>query len=100
VTGARPDGVRWRGACPGCCNVSGRRGGEVDTSQLLTVAEELAEVTRLLAVDDVPAAMSRYVERIVRTVPGCDGAVISASGRNRVDTVAGTWRPPALTPAA
>ena len=35
----------------------------MDTPQVLSVAEELAEVTRLLAADDVPAAMSRYVER-------------------------------------
>lgn len=65
----------------------------MDTPQLLSVAEELAEVTRLLAADDVPAAMSRYVERMVRTVPGCDGAVICAPDRGRVNAIAGTWQP-------
>lgn len=71
----------------------------MDAQQLLSVAEELAEVTRLLAADDVAATMSRYVDRIVRTVPGCEGALISAPGRGRVDTLAGTWQPQGSAPA-
>lgn len=75
-------------------------------SEVLTIAQELAEVTRLADVDDVPATLERYVSRVVRTVPGCDRACISIPAQQGSETIAGAWdgmpaeptRGPAMTP--
>jgi hypothetical protein len=52
-------------------------------NDLLTLAQELAEITRLVEDDDLETALARYVSRVVRTVPGCDHATVT------VDTIAG-----------
>lgn len=70
----------------------------MDTQELLSVSEELAEVTRLLADDDVTTSLNRYVSRLVRSVPGCDAAFISAASTSGIETVAGTWQPKGSEP--
>jgi hypothetical protein len=66
------------------------------TEQLLTVAQELAEVSRLVEDDDVPGALGRFVERVVRTVPECVAATITVSGAQRAEVVA-VFAMPGLT---
>jgi GAF domain-containing protein len=44
---------------------------------LITIAQELAEVTRLVEADDVPSALDRFVSRVVATVPSCAEASIA-----------------------
>ncbi|HEX2132588.1 MAG TPA: GAF and ANTAR domain-containing protein [Actinophytocola sp.] len=56
---------------------------------ILTVARELAEVTRLVEADDFGATLDRFVARIVRTIPGCDAATITVRSPEGVETVAG-----------
>lgn len=56
---------------------------------VVTLAQELAEVSRLVAEDDVTATLNRFVARIVRTVPGCDYATITTRGVAGMETVAG-----------
>lgn len=55
----------------------------------MTVAHELAEVTRLVEADDFGATLDRFVTRIVRTVPGCDSATITVRSKESVEVVAG-----------
>lgn len=66
--------------------------------RVLTVAQELAEVSRLVEDDDVAGALQRFVDRVVRTVPGCAEATISVRTATGVDTVAATpgYRRPEL----
>ena len=54
---------------------------------ILSVASELVEITRLVADDDFGATMARFVTRIVRTVPGCDDAIITVRSATGVETV-------------
>lgn len=54
---------------------------------ILSVASELVEITRLVADDDFGATMGRFVTRIVRTVPGCDDAIITVRSATGVETV-------------
>jgi GAF domain-containing protein len=54
---------------------------------ILTVAADLAEITRLVAADDFGASTERFVNRIVRTVPGCDDALITIRSATGVETV-------------
>lgn len=54
---------------------------------ILSVASELVEITRLVADDDFGATMERFVTRIVRTVPGCDDAIITVRSSTGVETV-------------
>lgn len=61
--------------------------------ELLSLAQELAEVTRLVEDDDLPGALNRYVDRMVRTVPGCDHALITISTPSGTETVAGASVP-------
>jgi transcriptional regulator with GAF, ATPase, and Fis domain len=56
---------------------------------LLAIAKELVEVTRLVEADDFGSTLDRFVERIVRTIPGCDAATITVRGTGSVETVAG-----------
>jgi hypothetical protein len=56
---------------------------------LLTIAKELVEVTRLVEADDVSSTLDRFVERIVHTIPGCDAATITVRGTGSVETVSG-----------
>jgi GAF domain-containing protein len=54
---------------------------------ILTVASELAEITRLVAEDDFGATMARFVTRIVHTIPGCDDAIITVRSAAGVEAV-------------
>jgi hypothetical protein len=62
-------------------------------SELLSVAEELAEVTRLVDGDDLEATLGRFVDRIVATVPGCHHASITIASGDGLETVAGVQEP-------
>jgi GAF domain-containing protein len=53
----------------------------------MTVASELAEITRLVAADDFGATTAKFVNRIVRTIPGCDDALITVRSGTGVETV-------------
>lgn len=54
---------------------------------ILSVARELTEITKLVADDDFGATMGRFVTRIVRTVPGCADAIITVRSATGVETV-------------
>lgn len=56
---------------------------------ILTLAAELVELTRLVEADDFGATLDRFVARIVRTIPGCDAATITVRTAESVETVAG-----------
>ncbi|MGW4215041.1 GAF and ANTAR domain-containing protein [Lentzea sp. NPDC004789] len=60
------------------------------TSRVLTVAQELAEVSRLMDNDDVTAALSRFVARVVSTVPGCAEAAVTVRTAAGADKAAAT----------
>ena len=49
---------------------------------VLTLAQDLVEMTRLVEDDDVEAITARFLDRLVRTVPDCDHAMITVSGRD------------------
>lgn len=52
-----------------------------------SVASELAEITRLVEDDDFGSTMTRFVTRIVRTIPGCADAIITVRSTRGVETV-------------
>ncbi len=54
---------------------------------ILSVARELTEITKLVADEDFGATMARFVTRIVRTVPGCADAIITVRSATGVETV-------------
>ena len=56
---------------------------------LITVARELVEVTRLVEDDDFGTTVNRFVARIVRTIPGCDAATITVRTADAVEIAAG-----------
>lgn len=56
--------------------------------ELVTLSAELAEVVRLMDDDDVPAVLGRIVTRGVRTVPGCDQAMIVTRSDGLVEIIA------------
>jgi GAF domain-containing protein len=56
-------------------------------NDILAVASELAEISRLVADDDFGATTAKFVTRIVKTVPGCDEAIITVRSANGVETV-------------
>ncbi|GAA5152269.1 GAF and ANTAR domain-containing protein [Pseudonocardia eucalypti] len=60
---------------------------------LLTLSQELVEITRLVEGDDLEGALRRYVERVARTVPGCDHAMITVTGEDGIETVASVTGP-------
>jgi GAF domain-containing protein len=60
---------------------------------LLTLSQELAEITRLVEGDDLEGALRRYVDRVVRTIPGCDHAMITVAGEDGIETVASVAGP-------
>jgi GAF domain-containing protein len=62
-------------------------------SDLLSVAQELAEVTRLAEDDDLESTLNRYVTRVERTVPGCDHASITVGLPGGAETVTGRHEP-------
>ncbi|MGX7826621.1 ANTAR domain-containing protein [Actinokineospora sp. 24-640] len=54
----------------------------------LTLAQELVEVSRLSEDDDINAVLTRFVSRVVRTVPGCAEATITVRTADGIETVA------------
>jgi GAF domain-containing protein len=58
-------------------------------SDILTLAQELAEISRLVDGDDVETTLSRYVRRLVDTVPDCDEAVLVLRNGESFELVAG-----------
>ncbi|GGS49301.1 MULTISPECIES: GAF and ANTAR domain-containing protein [Actinokineospora] len=56
--------------------------------RVLTLAQELAEVTRLAEDDDVNAVLSRFVSRLAFTVPGVTEATITVRTADGAETVA------------
>jgi GAF domain-containing protein len=56
-------------------------------NDLLSVASELAEIARLVAEDDFGATAGRFVDRIVRTIPGCDDALVTVRSTTGVEIV-------------
>lgn len=62
----------------------------------MSLGQELAEIARLVEDDDLESTMRRYVERIVRTVPGCDHAMITVGTSGGPETVAGRIEPDLL----
>jgi GAF domain-containing protein len=56
---------------------------------ILTIAKELVEVTRLVEDDDFGSTLDRFVARIVRTIPGCDAATVTVRTTGAVEAVAG-----------
>ncbi|NYI93235.1 GAF domain-containing protein [Amycolatopsis endophytica] len=61
--------------------------------EVITIAQELAEIGRLVDDDDVPATLSRYVARAVTLVPGCDRAAITASAPAGTEVLASAGKP-------
>ncbi|MFD4194248.1 ANTAR domain-containing protein [Amycolatopsis thermoflava] len=70
-------------------------------TELLTIAQELAEVSRLVEDDDVTGALGRFAERVLRTVPGCAAATVTVTGvrPEQADVVAACATPGAAAPA-
>ncbi|MBA2324053.1 MAG: GAF and ANTAR domain-containing protein [Pseudonocardiales bacterium] len=63
-------------------------------TDLLTLGQELAEITRLVEEDDLQSTLERYVSRVKRTVPGCDHASITVgTPGGGAETVAGAEEP-------
>ena len=58
---------------------------------LITIAQELAEVTRLVEDDDVPTALDRFVSRVAATVPSCAEASIATVEAGRPQILARAW---------
>jgi GAF domain-containing protein len=55
---------------------------------ILELAQELAEVSRLVEDDDVPTTLGRFVSRVVRTVPECEEASITVLVGDQAELVA------------
>lgn len=60
-----------------------------DVADMLSLAQELAEVTRLVEDDNVSTALDRFVHRVTRTVPDCNRALVVVRSRGLVEAVAG-----------
>lgn len=63
---------------------------------VIAVAQDLAEIGRLVDDADLDAALSRYVDRVVATVPGCDHAAITVRTEHGPEPVS-TNLPAAVT---
>ena len=59
------------------------------SDELVTIGQELAEITRLVENDDFGATLDRFVARVVRLIPGCDCAILTVRSAGTVETVAG-----------
>ncbi|HVW44627.1 MAG TPA: GAF and ANTAR domain-containing protein [Amycolatopsis sp.] len=67
---------------------------------VFTIAQELAEVGRLVDDDDVPATLDRYTRRAVALLPGCHYAAITvATDTDVLDVVASAGSRPLPHPA-
>jgi GAF domain-containing protein len=60
---------------------------------MLSLAQELAEITRLVEDDDLETTLQRYVDRVVHTVDGCHHASITIDTKAGPETVAGGAEP-------
>ena len=76
------------GEHPGLVNGVSVSGVSVN-AELVTVGQELAEITRLVEGDDFGATLDRFVARVVRLIPGCDCAILTVRSAGAVETVAG-----------
>jgi GAF domain-containing protein len=56
----------------------------------LTLAQELAEMSRLVEDDDVTGTLRRFLARVTETVPGCDHATVTISSSIGTEQVGGT----------
>ncbi|MDX6250521.1 MAG: hypothetical protein QOF10_3881 [Kribbellaceae bacterium] len=54
---------------------------------IIALAQELAEVSRLVEDDDVTSTLDRFVRRVVAVVPDCDEAAIAVLADRRPDLV-------------
>lgn len=59
-------------------------------NDIMTVASELAEFSRLVADDDFSSTTAKFVNRLVKTIPGCDDALITVRSGTGVETVQST----------
>jgi hypothetical protein len=55
---------------------------------ILELAQELAEVSRLVEDDDVATTLGRFVSRVVKTVPECEEASITVLAGHQAEVVA------------
>ena len=58
---------------------------------LFSIAQELAEVTRLVEADDVPGTLDRFVARVAATVPSCAEASIATIDAGKPVILARAW---------
>lgn len=61
--------------------------------EVITIVQELAEIGRLVDDDDVPATLTRYVERAVALLPGCDRAAITVATEDGTEVLATAGKP-------
>ncbi|TWD83436.1 ANTAR domain-containing protein [Kribbella amoyensis] len=68
---------------------------------IIAIAQELAEVSRLVETDDVAATLDRFVRRVVGGVPDCDEAEIVIGTEQRFEVIARhhSTAPEAIEPA-
>jgi len=64
--------------------------GLVTDDEILGLAQELAEITRLVDDDDYGATLDRFVARVARIIPGCDDAILVVRSNGAMETVAGS----------
>jgi GAF domain-containing protein len=57
-------------------------------ADVLELAKELADVTRLVKDDDVSSTLNRFVSRVVLTVPDCDEAAVAVMTSDETEIVA------------
>ncbi len=57
--------------------------------EMITIARELAEITRLVEADDFGSTLNRFVARVVRAIPGCDDAILTVRSNGAMEVVAG-----------
>lgn len=58
------------------------------TESILELAQELTEISRLVDNDDVSTTLSRFVSRVVQTVPDCEEAAITVRANGLSEIVA------------
>jgi len=56
---------------------------------MISIARELAEITRLVEADDFGSTLNRFVARVVRAIPGCDDAILTVRSSGAMEVVAG-----------
>ncbi len=56
---------------------------------MIAIAQEHVEITRLVEDDDFGATLHRFVTRVERAIPGCDRAVLTVRSNGVVEIAAG-----------